>query len=293
MSMKTNESHENRGPAGVADPEFGSIDVGVIGVAGTRKTKHSDLSAWSAMEDYAALASDRAPVRVLRLPLSQADVHTVASRVADLRSRVSAVFIVGLGPSSSASVQRIVASLGGPVVITELDVVTAAVAAAAIRALRDRDISPRRGRITVTHPELAPRLGPLLLASGSGSVTSWHERDALAYPLRHVMARNDILIDLAGTAPKRAAPGRTLTLPTELFDYGCLVLPGLLSALCRHKVATLSIEVLSACAQALALVTPAERMLPELDERLLVPAVARHVTRALDEHTEQRRHQHW
>lgn len=289
--MKTNESNENRGAAGVADPEFGSIDVGVIGVAapGTRKSKHSDLSAWSAMEDYAALASDRAPVRVLCVPLSRADVHTVASRVADLRSRVSAVFIVGLGPSSSASVQRIVASLGGPVVITELDVVTAA----AIRALRDRDISPRRGRITVTHPELAPRLGPLLLASGSGSVTSWHERDALAYPLRHVMARNDILIDLAGTAPKRAAPGRTLTLPTELFDYGCLVLPGLLSALCRHKVATLSIEVLSACAQALALVTPAERMLPELDERLLVPAVARHVTRALDERTEQRRHQHW
>lgn len=272
------------------------IDVGVIGVSAPRArttTQSSDVSAWSAMEDYAALASDRARVRALRIPLSQGHAQAVAARIAELPSRVPAVFVVGLGPSDSASVQRTVANLGGPLVICELDVVTAAVAAAAIRALRNRGISPRNGRIAVNHPESAPRLGPLWLAAGIGSVTGWHERDAKAAPLWRVMTHNDILIDLAGTAPKTAAPGRTLTLPSDLFDYGALVLPGLLSALCRHRVATLSIEVLSACVKALALVTPAARMLPELDERLLVPAIARHVTRALDECPPQHRPQHW
>jgi hypothetical protein len=208
----------------------------------------------------------------------------VAARIAGLPSRVSVVFVVGTGSSESARVQRTVANRKGPLVISELDVVAAALGAAAIRTLRRRGVAPRRGRIVVTGAEVLPLLGPLLLAAGGGMLTSWNKRDAQAYPLRGIMAHHDILIDLAGTAPDTCAPGRTLTLPREPFDYRALVLPGLLSALGRRNCASLTIDVLAACARGLALVTSPDRILPALDDPLLVPAVARQVARTLGDH---------
>jgi hypothetical protein len=293
--MVTNNPNEDGGAAIETGSDVTGIDVGVIGVVAPwtqTRGQRVDRSAWTAMEDYAALVRDRTPIRALFLPLARADAATVAARIAGLPSRVSAVFVVGLGPSESASVQRIVASFKGPLVVRELDVVAAALGAAAISTLRCRGVAPRRGRIVVTDIEVMPRLGPLLLTSGGGTLTTWSERDAQAYPLRGVMAHNDILIDLAGTAPDTAAPGRTLTLPREPFDYGALVLPGLLSALCGRNAACLTIDVLAACARALALVSPPDRILPALTEPLLVPAVAREVARTLGEHPAHRRYRH-
>ena len=290
--MTTNNPTENGGPAVETGSDVTGIDVGVLGVAAPQTRTYSqgtcaqglDRVAWTAMEDYAALVRDRTPIRAGCLPLARAGADTVAARIAGLPSGVSAVFVVGMGPSESASVQLRVASLKGPLVISELDVVTAAVGAAAISTLRCRGVAPRRGRIVVTDSEVMPRLGRLLLASGAGMLTTWDERDAQEYPLRAVMGHNDLLIDLAGTVPDTAAPGRTLTLPRELFDYGALVLPGLLSGLCRRNGLSLTIDVLAACARALALITPPDRILPALGEPLLVRAVAREVARALGEH---------
>ncbi len=135
----------------------------------------------------------------------------------------------------------------------------------------------------VTDTESAPRLGPILLAASGRSVTSWHERDAAAYPLCRVVRCDDVLIDLAGAAAPGVAPARTLTLPAALFDYGALVLPGLLSALCEHRETVLTLDVLASCARALALLTPADRVMPDMSQRLLIPAVARHVARTLGE----------
>jgi hypothetical protein len=263
--------------AGVA---LSPIEVGVIGVAATRTRP---CIAWMAMEDYAALISDRTALRAVRLPLPRGDARTVADRIISFSSPVSAMFVVGLGPSDSATVQRRVADHGGPLVITELDVVTVALAAATMATLRGRGIAPRQGGIVVTDAESAPRLGPILLAAWGRSVTSWHERDAVARPLCRAMSRDNVLIDLAGTAPPSIAPGRTLTMPAALFDYGALVLPGLLSALCGHRKAVLTLDMLAACARALALLTPADRVLPDLNQRLLIPAVARYVARTLSE----------
>ena len=114
----------------------------------------------------------------------------------------------------------------------------------------------------MTTPKVLPRLGPLLLTAGVGTLTTWNQRDAEDYPLRRVMAHNDVLIDLTGTAPDTAAPGRTLRLPGNPFDYGALVLPGLLSALCAHDASSLTIDVLAACARALARRTPPVRFCP-------------------------------
>jgi len=92
-----------------------------------------------------------------------------------------------------------------------------------------------------------------------------------------------VLIDLATSAPHNAAPGRTLALPDEPFDYGALVLPGLVSAVCGHAATNVSIDMLAACARALTLVTHSGRVLPDLNDRLLVPAIARQLSKTLDE----------
>ncbi|WP_407689284.1 hypothetical protein [Mycobacterium sp. HUMS_1102779] len=117
----------------------------------------------------------------------------------------------------------------------------------------------------------------------------WNQRAAEDYPLRAVMAHADLLIDLAGSAPDTAAPGRTLRLPRERFDYGALVLPGLLAALCGRNGVRLTIDVLVACARALAAITPTGQIVPALTESLLVPTVDAEVARALGEHRSPRR----
>ena len=287
MSTVTSNPNQNGAVAVQTGSDVTGVDVGVIGVAAPRPRTGAqglDRSAWTAMEGYVALVCDRTPIRALCLPLACNDADTVAARIVGLSSRVAVVFVVGPGSSASARVQRTVASRRGPLVISELDVVAAALGAAAIRTLRCCGVAPRRGRTVVTGAEVLPLLGPLLLAAGGGMLTSWNKRDAQAYPLRGIMAHNDILIDLAGTAPDTSAPGRTLTLPREPFDHGALVLPGLVAALCGRNCASLTIDVLAACARGLALVTSPDRILPALDDPLLVPAVAREVARTLGDH---------
>ena len=271
---------------GSAVPVFTGIDIGVIGIAGTRKrpsTHGSDRSSWSAMEDYADLIGDRTPLRALRLPLSRSDPHSVAARISALPSRVSAVFVVGLGRGDAATVKRAVVEHGGPLVITELDVVTAALAAAALTTLRSLGIAPGRGRVVIAGPESAPDLGPALVGSGVAMITNWHDRDAQGYSLQRLTDTNDVLVDLRGNTSDAKGSGRTLLYPAEPFVYGGLVLPGILSAVCGHGVGNLTVDMLAAAARAIALVNPAERVLPALNEPLLVQAVARHVATVLDE----------
>jgi hypothetical protein len=278
LTITSNPSAEARTPVRPAQLLSG-MEVGVVGVAASR---FQPCPEWTAMDNYAALISSRTPLRAVRLPLPRSDARTVVSRITDPPWPLSAVFVVGLGSSDSATVQRRAADQGGPLVITELDLVTVALAAAALGTLRQRRIVPRQGRIVVTNAERAPRLGPTILAASGGSVTGWRERDAAAYPLCRVMCHNDVLIDLAGTAPHSVAPGRILTLPSALFDYGALVLPGLLSAVCGRGEKCLTLDTLACCVRALASVTPSSDVLPELNQRLLIPAITRQVARTLN-----------
>src|SRR5271166_5496679 len=240
------------------DSDDADVDTGAVGVAAVRTPTGPlpDRACWAVMENYAALITEATRMRALPLPLTQNEPATAAA--------------------------------GGPPVISELDVVTAALGAAAMSFLRGRDIAPRRGRIVVTGAEVVPRPGPLLVALGAGSMTPWHPFDAQDYPLPRMMAHNDLLIDLADAAPDNAAPARTLRMPSEPHDYGALVIPGLLRGLCRHEPTPVTIEVLAACSRALALVTAPDAILPDIDERLLIPAVVRHVHRSLREDSRHR-----
>ena len=262
---------------------FTGIDVGVIGVA-TARTVDPPLpqrSAWLAMEDYAAIINERTPMRALQLPLSTGGVWTVASAIAGFPSRLSAVLVIGLAASESAAVQRQVADTAGPLVIGEIDIVTATLAAAVITVLGSRGVPQERARVVMTGTESAPLLGPVLIACGIGDLTTWHNRDAAAFPLDRLMAHNDILIDPNAAAPGQVAPDGSLTIPHDPFEFGALVLPGLLGALCGHGVATLDVEHLAAAANAVARLTPAGQVLPELNEPMLVTAIAHHVSKTI------------
>lgn len=273
-----------------AEHRLSGVEVGIVGVAAHPARP---CAAWTSMDAYAALISRTTPLHAVRRPLSCRHARTVADRIIGCASPVSAVFVVGLGSSDSASVQRRVTDHGGPMVITELDVVTVALAAAAMATLRRQGIAARRGRIVVINTESAPRLSQILLAASGTAVTSWRQRDAPVYPLWRVMSRNDVLIDLSGTASGNVAPGRTLTLPIARFDHAALVLPGLLSAVCGRNESTLTLDMLVGCVRALALLTAEGHVLPEIGQRLLIPAVTRHVARTLTEQSPQRvRYQH-
>jgi hypothetical protein len=259
------------------------VDVGVIGVAAVRTNDppHPPRSSWLAMEDYVALIEDRTPMRAVPMPLSTGNLSTVVSAITGLRARLSAALVVGLSAAECAAVQRRVADAGGPLVIAHIDAVTAALAAAVMTILRSRGVKRQRARVVLTDTESLPLLGPTLIACGISELTHWHHRDAQDYPLSRLMGHNDVLVDpkLAAFVPR--AWDRTVSIPHDPFEFGALVVPGLLAGLCGRGVAALDVEHLLAAAHVLALLTPPGQLLPELDEPLLVTTIARHISQTL------------
>jgi hypothetical protein len=262
---------------------FTGVDVGVIGVAAVRTNDppHPPRSSWMAMQDYVELIADRTPMRALPLPLSTGDVPKVVSAITGLRARLSAVLVVGLSAAQGATVQRGVADAGGPLVIAEIDAVTAALAAAVITIAHSRGLRRGRARVVLTDAESVPLLGPTLIACGIGELTYWHHRDAQDYPLSRLMGHNDILVDPNVAAFVPRAWDRTVSIPHDPFEFAALVVPGLLAGLCGRGVSPLDVEHLVAAAHVVALLTPAGQLLPELDEPLLVTTIARHISQTL------------
>ncbi|QBJ98521.1 hypothetical protein ERC79_03305 [Rhodococcus sp. ABRD24] len=259
------------------------IDVAVVAVCASRRVRSRTApprSPWAAMEQYADLIRKHAPIRVLSLPVATGDVQVVASRLV-AAPRVSVAFVTGIGARESSQIKRDVAACGGPLILTELDAVTAVLAATTISLLRGSGTAPRSGRVVVSGPEHAPLLGPTLMKCGIDEVANWRNSDAHAFPLRRLMERHDVLIDLAGTAADTDAPGRTVRCPADPYRFGQLVVPGLMSALCGYETREVTAEVLAAAARAVALTTPLGRALPEPGDRLVIRAIARQVGRVI------------
>ncbi|MFE3293842.1 hypothetical protein [Rhodococcus sp. NPDC059234] len=280
--MTDEDNDDARGPAGGAQLRLPAVTVAVVTV-GAARSNHDrtapNRSPWTAMERYAGLIRSHTPIRVLRLPTTTGDAQLVATRICGTAPRVSAAFVTGLCARESSQVKGEVAARGGPLVLTELDAVTAGLAATTISVLRRCGTAPRSGRVVVNGPEHAPLLGPTLMKSGIGQIANWHRGDAHAFPLRRLMEQNDVLIDLAGAAADTDAPGRTVHYPADPYEVGQLIVPGLISALCGHEANVLTAEVLAAAARALALTTPAGQALPGPDEGLVTRAIAREVGR--------------
>ncbi len=167
------------------------MDIGVIGFASTRSQPCAE---WTAMDDYGGLISDRTPLGAVRLPLPHTDARTVVSRITNLPWPVAAVFVTGLGSSESATVQRRVADHGGPLVITELDLITVTEVVDGVLAERARRLADVR---------LAPPSTPLYqchrkFASSSVAVVE--------LPLHHAGRR---IRSAPGTADTSTGSGQT------------------------------------------------------------------------------------
>ncbi|MGV9661856.1 hypothetical protein [Nocardia niigatensis] len=265
-------------------PAAAGIDVGVVAVSDTRTRgllDRSRRSCWGAMEHYAALLEESTAMRAIPLPLNDRRPQAVADRVLDLPSRVAAVFVIGLDAVQSIMVQAVVAAARGPLVVAEIDVLTAGLSAAAVSTLRNRGRAPGRGSVVLVGGDAAPKLEPVLLASGTGSVTHWRDAGPGSLSLRQLVAGHDILVDLTDS-PSSVASDRTVVVPPDPFECAALALPGLLSAHCGHGYPVLTVDALVAAARAIALLTThSDRTLPDLHDERLVPAVARHVGRLL------------
>jgi hypothetical protein len=284
MSMVTNDAARSGGEWTDEGSEgFTGVEVGVIGVAAisTVDPPRPLRSSWLTMQDYVELIEDRTPMRAVPLPLPMVDVPTVASAITGLRARLSAAFILGLGAAESAALQRGIAAAGGPLVIAEIDAVTATLAAAVMTILRSRGVPRQRARVVIAGTESVPLLGPTLIACGIGELTIWRRDDAPDYPLSRLMQHNDILVDPNAAVSVPDTGNLTLTIPDDPFEFGGLVVPGLLAALCGRGVAALDVEHLVAAAHVVALLTPSGQLLPELDEPLLVTTIARHLSQTL------------
>lgn len=279
MSRPAGQRQRHSATADVSD-----LDVAILGVTATPRataTESVAARARTAADDYATLVRGRTPLRAASLLLAESGANEAVMRISGLPRSVSAVFISGMRPAEAACTQLKAASLNAPVVISESDLVTAVLAAAAITALRRHNIARSQGRIALTSPQVLPRLGPVLRGAGISTLTivDGHEHGRASQ--QHTMAHHDVLIDLAGTAPHRAMSPRTLTPPREPFDHAALLLPGLLTALCRHRTATLTIDILAACARAVSATAPPSQLLPALTAPLLVHTVTSQVVRAL------------
>lgn len=292
VSTVINESADENGVRMPCARGAAGIDVEVVGVSEARGRRRAGRSCWAAMEDYAMLVNERTALRACAMPTSCGAPALIAEWVTNLPSTVAAVFLIGLDPVESYAVQAITAAGEGPLVVAEVDVLTAALAAAAVTMLCRRGIPPGQGRVAVTGADSAPRLGQVLYGAGAGSVALFHQPDASVLPLHRLMTYHDILIDLTSTVPPSAAPDRILRVPVDLFDHAALALPGLLSALCGHGSAVLTLDSLAAAARAVSLCTPANSALPDLHHRLLVPTVARYVSRAITTQSPQRSQPH-
>ncbi|WP_208722210.1 hypothetical protein [Rhodococcus qingshengii] len=259
------------------------VDVAVVGVAAARSHRAAvrTRSPWEAMEDYAAMICDRTALHAVRLPLATADVNTVIARVLSLQPRISAAFVVGLDAPAATAVQHGVAERGGPLVVTEIDVVTATLTAMTISALRNLVVGPRVGQVVITGAHRAPMLGPTLLMSGVAGISSWRTSDAHQFPLRRLMEHNDVLVDLDGCVGDSVPARQVVSMPGDTFEHGAVVLPGLLGVLCGHGVTVLTAEMIAACARSLALIAPVGCTLPSADERMLLSSIARQVTKSL------------
>lgn len=278
--MRTRYRHAEHSASGVP---------GAVTVVGLRESSprarqtDGSIRGWVAMEEYAAVIENLTSLRVTRLPLAKCTETDIVDRLCAVDANVGVALVVGLNAAHSEAIARRVDERGGPTVVTEIDLATAAMAASVVSTLGHRGISTSRARVILACPERAPLLGPVLIECGVGSVTSWSNHDAQDFSLRRLLPHNDVLVDLSDSASRVGGDIEgSIILESNPVAAVSLALTGLLDALCRRTLPRVDAPVLAACARALSMLAPPGRLVPKLDEPLLTKAIARHVDRALN-----------
>lgn len=273
---------DDEATASIPPPLPPGLDVAVLAVIDSRHRQHVGRTTWQAMDDYAALLTERTPLRGLAMPITTADPHIITERIAELPDQVAAVLLIGLGSTDAARTQAMVATKRpGPLITSVDEVLTAVIAAATTTTLHNLGIEPRRGTVGIIGAHRTPLLTAVLWALDVATVRTYDDNELPRRDFRPVSADQDVLVDLTGHGSSWTAPPRTIRVPHDPFRIVGLALPGLLCALCGHRATVLTPETLAAAASAIPLLTPPGRALPDLDDPHLVQVVARNVSRAL------------
>jgi hypothetical protein len=193
----------------------------------------------------------------------------------------SGIYLVHTDPARGQAAQ---AALAGTVaVITDRQTTAVTLIAAALTTLSRSGTAPAAGRVVIAGAELNPLVAAIAVAAGIGEIDSWGVDDALNFPLRTLIRRGAIVIDLLGPVTRRRRAD-TLDPPTPVVAVdksttALLALPGLLNA-ARRSGRPVGLAGYLASAQALVERTPPGQVLPELadpgltDPGLIDPAIA-------------------
>lgn len=237
------------------------------------------------LEDDAAGIHARADMLVRAVPRPMRRVEDLVAQVLGLPSYIGAIFLTHTDPTRARTVQQAVRDADGPPVLTDADTIAVTLTAALLTNLARVHCEPEASRVIIAGAASLPELAPLLIATGIGDISSWNASDAHAFPLRHLAQHATAVIDLLGATrqPTGWSPGdhRSSVISSDDPIYRLLPVPGLCTALVRRRDATLDLDVLRACALAVAVATPPGNLVPDLDDPHLTEAIATPVLRIL------------
>ncbi|EME61677.1 hypothetical protein [Amycolatopsis decaplanina] len=245
----------------------------------------------AALETDVRLLRDHTALDPFRVAVTARDAAELASALRALPSAVTAIFLARTEPVRARAVQRDLARGGRIPVITEYDTLAIGLAAAVLVTLRRAEVAPHKARVVVAGAGTVPLLVPLLMACGVGDIASWREGDAVGFPLSVISRDASVVVDLLDVAmaprPAFEADATQVVLTAGDPVGHLLALPGLLRAVREGPIAGQAgdlfehLDAHRACAQALAGLTPVDRVLPDLADPDLTHRVARAVTEAL------------
>lgn len=198
----------------------------------------------------------------------------------DLASDIGAVFLVRAAPDRMHKAREMVVDLP---VVTDQDTTAVALTASLLTSLQRAGRAPNLSPVVIAGANTMPMLSPLLMLAGIREVTTWNPADALAFPLRRIAARADAVINLVGGGGRYAwsRHGIPAVIVPDPARDPLLALPGLLLAVTGHTSAHPTLEVLLACAVALASTTTPGAPLPQRPDPALVRRVADAASQAL------------
>lgn len=232
-------------------------------------------SALTGLLGTAELLRDHAGMVATALLVTADSADELLAELRRVAPNVSGVYLVHTDPARGAAAQ---AAMGGALpLITDRQTTAVALTAAMLTTLTHAGITPTAGRVVIAGAERNPLVAELAVATGVGETYSWSLDDAHNFPLRALVRRGTVMIDLVGSGAHRRqanaldppAPVLTVDEPTTPL----LALPGLLIATQTLRRPA-GIATLLATARALVERTPPGRLLPGLsDPALTEPAL--------------------
>jgi len=236
----------------------------------------ASLGMW--VDEDAAVIHELTGLPVRAVPLTACDADDLAAQIRVLALDAGAIFLTRTDPDRARSAQHALHEAGGPSVLTDADTTTITVTAVLLTTIARAGREPAASRVVIAGAAALPELCPLLIATGIGDISSWHDSDAHAFPLHLLTRHATAVIDLLGatTQPAGWVPGGhwSSVLTPDDPGYRLLPAPGLLAALVHYPDATLDLDVFRACALALTAATPPGKPVPEIDDPHLTEMIA-------------------